>query len=78
MPLFGSPTNAQQLATIRANQTQIIIPALANLATAIAVLGTKLAVLDKKLDAIIYEVTPAESGNFNPETATISQGSHKT
>jgi hypothetical protein len=58
--------------TVHANQKQIIMPDLQTLALRIMALESKLAVLDAKLDQISLQVTPPETGNFNPETATIT------
>lgn len=60
------------LQTVHANQLKYDIPELAALTTSVAALAAKLAILDAKLDQIIAQVTPPETGDFNPETAIIS------
>jgi hypothetical protein len=58
------------LQTMHLNQTQIIIPDLASQTTNLAALqidiDLKLAALDAKLDQLIVQVTPPETGDFNP------------
>jgi hypothetical protein len=69
------------LQTIHANQTKYDIPELAAILAEIApgfaalraefdskfaVLDAKLAIMDAKLDKIIVQITPPETGDFNP------------
>jgi hypothetical protein len=62
--------------TIHVNQTQIIIPAgsmnAKNLAALQIDVDLKFAALDAKLDQILLQVTPPETGDSNVETAKIS------
>jgi hypothetical protein len=52
--------------TIRANQTQVIIPDLGKLSSQVAALQTA-------IDAIKLELTPPATGNFNPPVALVKQ-----
>jgi hypothetical protein len=66
-----------ELDTVHANQTQIIIPDLAALdGTALrmdlAAINATLITMGAKLDQIIAQVTPPETGDSNVETAKIS------
>lgn len=74
----------QQMATIRANQTQTIIPDLVNLLKTIVELSSsvdhgvlslinEIAILNRKLDAILVQIAPPETGDFDPENATITK-----
>jgi hypothetical protein len=64
------------LITVHVNQTQIIIPAgsmnAKNLAALQIDVDLKFAALDAKLDQILLQVTPPETGDTNVVTAKIS------
>jgi hypothetical protein len=84
--LVTNSTLYSLLETVHANQLKYDIPELAKLIQAIpdvagliltiaalrADVDSKFAVLEAKLDKIIAQVTPPETGDTNPETAKIS------
>jgi hypothetical protein len=84
--LVTNSTLYSLLETVHANQLKYDIPELAKLIQAIpdvagliltiaalrADVDSKFAVLEAKLDQILAQVTPPETGDFNPETATIT------
>jgi hypothetical protein len=63
--------------TVHANQLKYDIPELADIINDIAALRADLelrfAILDAKLDQIIVQITPPETGDLNLSTAIITQ-----
>jgi hypothetical protein len=85
---ISNATLYQLLQTVHANQLKYDIPELAALVQrtisleqalikAWSDLNSQIAILNGKLDQIIVQVTSPETGDFNPETAIITETKHE-